>query len=203
MKQTIYVTREAFGERVFRFCFGAYGATVVYATGQGWEDSFQAAVDRLIEEELYGIFEEIDYQEAASELGYGLVEELGGDEVEEVMQHAETDMTVIGHTHVDGMGQLAIPSWEWSGSEVFDDERDNVLAPYLVGIGFAGYLYDSSERFEDLEDARDHVAALIVEERELGHTARIVAKGEAWNVTRPGLSGLQICLENLLPGVRS
>ena len=201
--QTVYVTREAFGDRVFRFCFGAYGDIAVYATGQGWEDAFEAAVDVLIDRELWGIFTEINYQEAASELGYGLFEELEGDGLEEVMQHAEVDMTVIGHTTVGDMGTAAIPSWEWSGREVFDEERDNVLTPYLVGFGLPGCLYDETLRFEDLEDARQYVADMIMSEREIGNKVRAIANGEAWSVTRDPDVSWMCCdyfrLENLSP----
>ena len=97
------------------FQFGAYGSTNVYVWADGLESAFEEAVEWL-DDNAPGLLTTVgdeDYRNAAEELGK---EWDPSDPDEEVMQAAEADMTMIGHTTLQNGN--AVPSWEWHVAEV-------------------------------------------------------------------------------------
>lgn len=128
---------------LFELWFGAYGSTKVYVWADGFESAFEEAVEWLDDEGLCGYFatlEHSDFVDAAEDLGLsqreaeriataittGKDDDYSEEEKYEVIERAETDLTVIGHTSLTncekqlGSGPLYIPSWEWGGREVTD-----------------------------------------------------------------------------------
>lgn len=124
---------------LFKLWFGAYGETHVYVWADGFDSAFEEAVEWLDDEGLCGAFvtlDESDIRDAAEARGLDgddiLARMKGGDwddDVSNVVQDAETDLTMIGHTTLTncenqlGNGPLYIPSWEWGGNEVKDKKE--------------------------------------------------------------------------------
>ena len=113
--------------RTWCVSFGAYGSTHVYAWADSMEDAFEVAVEYLDDEGQCGhftILTEDDYLAAADELDR---EWDPSDPDDEVIEHAEADLTPIGWTTLDcarkAGGSAFIPSWEWTAREVRGDER--------------------------------------------------------------------------------
>jgi hypothetical protein len=95
---------------------GAYGDTKVLVRAQSFDDAFEMLADWL-DDNAPGCLTDIDYDAAARELGfasYAAAEEANAEE--RVLEHAQADMTTIGHTTLKHGN--AIPSWEWGGDEV-------------------------------------------------------------------------------------
>lgn len=112
---------------LFRFSFGAYGSTQLYvwARRECLDDALEIAVEWL-DDHAPWILTTVgpkDYREAAEELGldYDSAFADAQDGVSEeafnrIVERAETDMTMIGHTTLKNGN--AIPSWEWTCIEV-------------------------------------------------------------------------------------
>lgn len=112
---------------LFRFSFGAYGSTQLYvwARRDCLDSAFEIAVEWL-DDHAPGILMTIgpeDYREAATSMGLDYDHALGyandgydDTELARITEHAEADMTMIGHTTLKNGN--AIPSWEWTCIEV-------------------------------------------------------------------------------------
>ncbi len=113
---------------IYRFTFGAYGTTAVYALGHDLESAFEIAVEWLDDNapgHLTTIGED-DYRRAADELGVEFSHDAGDEGMQRVFEAAEADMTMIGHTTLKNGN--AIPSWEWTVDEVYGEEQEEVEA---------------------------------------------------------------------------
>lgn len=95
--------------------FGAYGSTHVYVWADGVESAFEVAVEWLDDHApgLLVMVNEEDYQRAAEELGKVWDP---SDPDYEIIETAEADMTMIGHTTLKHGN--AVASWEWYVREV-------------------------------------------------------------------------------------
>jgi len=108
------------GDRLYRFNFGAYGETCVDVFADSPDDAFEVAVGWL-DDNAPGHLIELgaeDYKRAADELKltYDADAMFEGDAVqEEIREHAEADLTQIGHTTLQH-GQF-VASW-WTFSEL-------------------------------------------------------------------------------------
>jgi hypothetical protein len=103
------------GNEIYEMWAGAYADTRVLIRA----DSFESAEEALLEwldDNAPGCLTTIDYDEAAQELGYkNLADAEEQDKADEVIEHAEIDMTVVGHTTLKNGN--AIASHEWGGQE--------------------------------------------------------------------------------------
>lgn len=108
------------GERCFRFSFGAYGETRVDVFAVHIEDAFEIAVEWLDDNAPGYLVNlgEAEWEEAAKELGlpWAPADELDEDVAERIRAHAETDLTIIGHTTLKHGQYLC--SWEWTCDEL-------------------------------------------------------------------------------------
>lgn len=100
---------------LWQFQFGAYGTTNLYVWADSMDSGFEIAVEWLDDHApgLLVMVGEEDYQQAANELGKVWDP---SDPDDEIMQTAEADMTMIGHTTLTHGN--AVPSWEWHAHEV-------------------------------------------------------------------------------------
>ena len=89
------------------FHFGAYGGTHVLAFGS-LEDALEEAAARLLKV-APGFFEEPDYDAAAQELFGCNMDEVADEQVSDVMDRAEQDLTYTESGF--------LPSWEWTCDE--------------------------------------------------------------------------------------
>ncbi len=127
--KTVPVIREAgHGEsKGYLFSFGAYGDTHVAVIGGSLEDGLEACLDWLDENEpglLHTVSAE-DYAEAAKELGIEWPREDFDEDAEKVTQHAEMDMTMVGHTTLEHGN--CIPSWEWTARDLVATELATLM----------------------------------------------------------------------------
>ena len=106
------------GERCYRFRFGAYGLTVVDVFADSDESAFETAVEWLDDNapgHLVSIGDN-ELKEAAEELGIAFDPQDIAGLPEKVLEKAEEDLTVIGHTTLKN-GQYVI-SHEWTFDEL-------------------------------------------------------------------------------------
>jgi len=103
------------GSGLWEFQFGAYGDTHLYVWADGMGSGFEIAVEWLDDHApgMLTMVSEEDYQQAAEELGKVWDP---SDPDDEIMQTAEADMTMIGHTTLKHGN--AVASWEWTVREV-------------------------------------------------------------------------------------
>ena len=106
------------GDRCFRFSFGAYGSTRVDVFADSEEDAFETAVEWLDENAPGHLVNvgEAELKEAASELGLAWPAEQDSADYTRIVEHAEADLTTIGHTTLTH-GQYVL-SHEWTFSEL-------------------------------------------------------------------------------------
>lgn len=102
---------------------GAYGDTRVYIWANSFEDAFEHLTEWL-DDNAPGLLCKIDWDQTASDHGYedwdAAYKALGeGDELDALVQEAETDLSIVGHTTLKNGD--AIASWEWGGNEVTDE----------------------------------------------------------------------------------
>jgi hypothetical protein len=115
-------------DRLYRFRFGAYGETVVDVFADTDEAAFEIAVEWLDEcapGHLVTIGD-AELREAADELGLAMpvVHDCAGgwDDAwsdsrwAKIIEHAERDLTIIGHTTLKHGAYLR--SWEWTLTEL-------------------------------------------------------------------------------------
>lgn len=111
---------------LWQLSFGAYGSTHVYVWADGAESAFEEAVEWLDDNApgMLVMVGEEDYQRAADELGK--VWDPSEPDYE-VIETAEADMTMIGHTTLKHGN--AVASWEWQLREVErgSDEWNDVV----------------------------------------------------------------------------
>lgn len=88
-----------------------------------WADSFESAFEEMVEwldDNAPGCLTRINWDEAAQDAGYeswaDAEAKLDEDELEELRQSAESDLTVVGHTTLTNGD--AIASYEWGGNDV-------------------------------------------------------------------------------------
>jgi len=119
---------------LYRMWFGAYGDTIVYVWADDFETAFEESVEWL-DDNAPGILVDVteaDLKEAAEDLNIRWQPDWpdhGDSEFEKVAQHAEQDLTQIGHTTMKH-GHY-IPSWEWGGDEIHAGAEYNVLTERL------------------------------------------------------------------------
>jgi hypothetical protein len=105
----------------FLFTLGAYGLTKVAILGLGL--SADDAVELMLEwcdDNAPGLLCEPDYGEAARELGVPWPMPEEGRDIERVLERAETDLIVCGHTTL--RNGSAIPAWEVHFDELSPEE---------------------------------------------------------------------------------
>lgn len=107
------------GNTLFEMWAGAYATTKALVRADSLESAFEAFVEYL-DDHAPGMLTQIDYDAAARELGFAswdsvYVESEWTEDAERVSEHAEMDMTVIGHTTLKHGN--AIASHEWGGHE--------------------------------------------------------------------------------------
>lgn len=129
----VNAAEHAFADNLFLMWAGAYGDTRGYVWADSDEAAFEAWVEYL-DDHAPGLlvsheeFREL-LDEAAKEAGFasfGAVPE-GTSEFASIVEDAEGDLTVIGHTSLKRGAH--IPSWEWGFDEVTDaSEFDAVQA---------------------------------------------------------------------------
>lgn len=111
---------------LWQLSFGAYGSTHVYVWADGAESAFEEAVEWLDDNApgMLVMVGEEDYQRAADELGK--VWDPSEPDYE-VIETAEADMTMIGHTTLKHGN--AVASWEWQMREIErgSDEWNDVV----------------------------------------------------------------------------
>ena len=124
---------------LYQFQFGPYTGTEVYVWADGDEDAFEIAIE-WVDDNAPGLLvtvDEDDLKEAAEDLGIEWDEawsnggaagrkEFGttwnpydDPEFVKIVEHAEADLTLIGHTTLKH--GTHIPSWEWHFHEVTDE----------------------------------------------------------------------------------
>jgi hypothetical protein len=106
--------------QLFRMWFGAYGETALYVWADSFESAFEEAVEWLDDNAPWHLtsLDESDLKEAADDLGIAFSKDMPEEDLMRVMEHAETDLTLIGHTTLEHGEYVA--SWEWGGDEVTD-----------------------------------------------------------------------------------
>ena len=113
------------GTSLFRMWLGPYGTTVYV-----WADGFESAFETLVEwadDNAPGFLVSLDVDDlksAAEDLGVEWQShwpDWDDEDFSKVVEHAEIDLTVIGHTTLTH-GQY-IPSHEWGGSDVTDSDE--------------------------------------------------------------------------------
>lgn len=107
------------GGTLFEMWAGAYADTKVLVRAEHFETAFELLVEWL-DDNAPGCLTKLetsDYEAAAEELGlvWDPKEGLGMDEAR-IIEHAEADLTVIGHTTLKNGTHIA--SYEWGGAEV-------------------------------------------------------------------------------------
>lgn len=135
-------------KQLFRMWMGAYGDHHVYIWADHFEDAFEEMVEFFDRPETCGLFtylDEGDLKASAQDLGihwptplemraervdsaWGALDERTQ---EKIREHAEVDLTIIGHTTLkcgDGLGTPYVASWEWGGNDVTGEEYDLVRA---------------------------------------------------------------------------
>jgi hypothetical protein len=132
-KSTKHVTQGSGNrDQLFRVGFGAYDDTEVYVWSSSADDAFQEACDYAAAKGRWGVFtslsdddlaaaaEELDLADEWNEhLAEGNMQEIA----DQVIQHAEVDLTIIGHTTYNppaetGLtGPLYVASHEWTVRE--------------------------------------------------------------------------------------
>jgi len=133
--KTIPVIREAGHHegQGFLFSFGAYGDTHVAVIGGHLEDGLEASLEWL-DDNAPGLLHTItdaDYAAAAKELGidWNKVDATDDNDLwSRIAQHAETDLTMVGHTTLKNGN--CIPSWEWSVRDLGADELERLMARF-------------------------------------------------------------------------
>lgn len=107
-------------DELTRLWFGAYGTTKLYYW-DNLEDGFEAAVE-WADDHAPGLLSTVDladYKNAAEEEGIKWKKswpDFEDEQFERVVQAAEADMTMIGHTTLTHGN--AVPSFEWGGDTV-------------------------------------------------------------------------------------
>lgn len=119
-------SRELFGSpnkwRLFEMWFGQVGTTTVHVWAESFDDAFEEAVEYLDDQGMCGYFVDLDdgdLREAARDLGYEWDPDWpdwNDRRWQRVVERAEADLTVIGHTTLK-CGRY-VPSYEWGGEEV-------------------------------------------------------------------------------------
>jgi hypothetical protein len=128
--KTVPVIREAgHGEETgYLFSFGAYGNTHVAVIGGSLESGLESCLEWL-DDNAPGLLHTVsaaDYAEAARELGVAWEpEEQANADTERVVQHAEADMTMVGHTTLKHGN--CIPSYEWFVRELDAEELATLM----------------------------------------------------------------------------
>lgn len=101
---------------IYEMWAGACAPVRVLVRAKSFVDAFEALVE-WCDEYAPGMLSTIDYDAAAVELGFesfAVADEYGA--AEQVIEHAEAGMSVVGHTQLEHGN--AIPSREWGGMEV-------------------------------------------------------------------------------------
>lgn len=109
---------------------GAYGTTRVFVWANSFEDAFEEFVE-WADDHAPGLLTKLDTSDlksSARDLGIPWQSswpDYEDDDFVRVLENAEADLTLIGHTTLKH-GQY-IPSWEWGGDDVSgSEEYDNV-----------------------------------------------------------------------------
>ncbi len=116
---------------LYQFQFGAYGDTNVYVWADSDEAAFEIAVE-WVDDHAPGVLtslDEGDLKAAAEDEGVEWKDswpDYDDEEFQRVIEAAEADLTVIGHTSLKH-GQY-IPSWEWHFHEVTDQAEREAVA---------------------------------------------------------------------------
>src|SRR6266516_1186530 len=97
------------GERLYRFGFGAYGETALDVFADSPDDAFEVAVEWL-DDNAPGHLIDLDAEDSTH------APHDASSEDEAIREHAEADLTPIGHTTLKH-GQF-VASWEWSLQEL-------------------------------------------------------------------------------------
>jgi hypothetical protein len=115
-------------ENLWLLQFGAVGTQPVYVWADSADTAFEVAVDWLDENEMCGYFTTVtegDLRDAARDLGIAYwpgIDAFSGSigrGASQILEHAEMDLTVIGHTTIKCVdGPAYIPSHEWFIDEV-------------------------------------------------------------------------------------
>lgn len=107
------------------FCMwaGAYGDTRVFVWADHFDDAFEVLTEWL-DDNAPGCLTHIDWDATAREHGYenwqAAYDALGeGNELDALVEEAETDLSIVGHTTLKNGD--AIASWEWGGNEVTEE----------------------------------------------------------------------------------
>jgi len=170
-------TERSWQTGLFLFSFGAYGDThvLVWAQPDDVDTALETAIEWL-DENAPGLgvsHEELQAyaEDAAREAGYASISSLEAAiddgsadpaEMDHVLQDAETDLYVVGHTTLKHIA--ALRSWEWYVSDVDcdSDEYREAHARSLAAIleadieAITGSLADASqERWEALTHSRE------------------------------------------------
>lgn len=118
-------------KQLFLMWMGAYGDHKVYIWADHFEDAFEEMVEFFDRPETCGLFTYLDMSDlraAAEDEGIPFDE----DDIDpRIIEAAEADLTVIGHTTLkcsEGKGTPYVASWEWGGGEVHGEEYDLVRA---------------------------------------------------------------------------
>lgn len=117
----------AWKDTLFKMWAGAYGEAVGYVWADHFEDAFEEFVEWLDDNAPGHLvsLDEDDLKEAARDLGLkwrGEWPDWEDEDFQRVVEHAEVDLTVIGHTTLEH-GQY-IASWEWGGAEVPENTEE-------------------------------------------------------------------------------
>ena len=96
---------------------GAYGDTKCFVWANSFDDAFEHLVEWL-DDEAPGLLTRLDYVGAALELEMPTtdLEKLTDEQQEQVREHAEMDMALVGHTTLKNGD--AIASHEWGADEI-------------------------------------------------------------------------------------
>ena len=163
--------RESSGGNVYRMWAGAYADTVVFVETDSFEGAFEELVEYLDDYAPGLLVSHAEFRELldeqAQEAGhpdFAAVEalhaahDMGDDEFYTLIQDAEADLTMIGHTTMTHGSHIA--SHEWGGDEVTDEAIASQLRNvWGYGNGSAGCMYDGcSSGYSDPDDA---VAAAV------------------------------------------
>jgi hypothetical protein len=122
-------------DTLFELQFGAYGSTRLYVWADHLEDAFEEAVEWLDENAPGHLINltTADLKEAAKDEGITWQShwpDWGDPDFEKVIERAEADLTLIGHTTLKH-GQY-VASWEWTGHEVDHAKTEKVREASLA-----------------------------------------------------------------------
>jgi hypothetical protein len=142
-------------DNLYELWFGAVGTQKLYVWASSFDSAWETAVEWLDDKGKCGYFTflgENELREAADDLGIrwpGIKAFSGsiGSRAEKILERAEADLTVIGHTTLECekkmKGSAYIASHEWGGRDVTRrDEYDEVRRRSLsksVKISYAAY----------------------------------------------------------------